>query len=450
MTYASSAGQGGRPGGWGVLERDAGIPSELADFMEQGVVSHLDTGEHLPDFAPREVLFHRQRSLSFAFDPSRGAAWWHACPAGSDVTGRPGNVFTHVVGRLQPDHHSRPISLVRSSSWMNPFGHREVAASRLNDFQAPENEQNAGTVLERAFADPVRTEALLAAVTFCFQEDRPLVLVGDTPAVIDALERLSWTTSGVVSSTIPFRTFDRARSMPSPGTPFCVVGIPPEDRVAALTHVAEGRTNALVLDLGWCPDEEAETYWQVDGQTWPVDRRWQDAFFRLSTLGTGVALQITELMDEICAQLSPTELLNPSWPLALALLRHFDEGHPDRDDLCAEWAQTRPWDDLRDPRLRELLRMDETLPAVSVLSPPVDDQQAATGPQSIVGLLVSQCPTAPPPTVVEALEALWAASMESSGDEVQRIQSAVQVALGLAIVATPVANEYEWSRKDEV
>ncbi|WP_166139428.1 GAP1-N2 domain-containing protein [Nocardioides ochotonae] len=419
LSYASSGRSGDGAGGWGVLDADPGMPSPLRELLEQGVVARLDSGQDLDDFAPQALVRARVRTLSFRYDPMRGAGWWHACQAGNDVTGRPGNVFTHAAGTQTPARGLRPITLVRSSSWLMPFGHREVDAAKLGAFHVPDVRGPNREVLARAFADGPRTEALLAAVSYCFQEDRPLLLLGSTHEVVDALERISWMTSGVVSCTIPFTTHLGVRAIPTLGSPFMVVGLPSKHREDALALVAARETHALVFDLAWVPEEVAETAWELGGQKWDVDHLWQDAFYTVSEMDLDTAALIAGAMDEVCADLRPEDLLSPSWPLALAVLGHLGEAYPERDDMCAEWARTRPWDGLRDPRLRALLGLTESEEVLSAYSGEEASCSACDGGSG-------------DQSVVQALEAILAVASDSDESESTRLVSAVRVALGLA------------------
>lgn len=379
LTYASAAGEDGRPGGWRVLERDAGAPDGLAQLLERGVSTRLDSGEELSDHATRDELARRQHSFSFAYTSGEGCGYWHACQAGSDATGRPGNVFTHAAGHTDVHPATRPISLMRSPSWMTPFGHREVSASHLRVFEPVDGRSRVRDVLERAVLDPERTEALLAAVAHCFQENRPLVLLGESPSVVEALERVSWLTSGTVSATIPFRTYGRAADFAVGALPFRVVGIPPFDVDELQGLVDLGRSNALVLDLSVTPHEVEGAGWASGRHRWPHDPRWQNAFYLLTQLGVDAAVEIVDAMDEICAGLRPEDLLSPSWPLALALLQRLGERCPDRAELSADWRRTRPWDALRDARLRDLLEVDEYVPSVLPAGQVIESDEVLTG-----------------------------------------------------------------------
>lgn len=416
LTYASAAATAQRRGGWGIVEVEEGTPGELVEVMEQGVTTQMDVNEDLPEFSTEAMLARRPRSLRYDRDPHRGAAvWWHACQAGHDVTGRPGNIFNHVLGTVDRDTDVRPVSLFRSPSWMTPFGHREVAAAHLDVFAFPPAWETRRGALHRASSDPVRTEALLGAVAHCFHSDRPLILLGEPADVLDVLERASWLTAATVAATIPFSTWERARKTPPPGAPFSIVGMPPEDRNEVMRRMSAGETSALVLDLRFVPDEAADETWTLIGQSWPTDRLWQDAFYSFADLDPDTALRVAGSMDEICQPTQMTELLSPGWPLALALLKHFGATHPDLDALRAAWNRSRPWDDLADRELRALLEPGQgknlDTPEVPVTRPTLLFEPQADTPVR----------AARSPRVYAAVEALYAAVEEESGETIARV-----------------------------
>jgi hypothetical protein len=173
LTYASAKAVPGRSGGWDVQQLTPGTPSAIEAQMRAGVTTRLETLDGLDEFPTTAELTARTRRLAFWYADDGGSVWWHAVEAGKDATGRPGNVFTHAVAVADLPDTLRPIDLWRSPSWLMPFGQKEVAAAVLGDVNPTELLHRAAAI-ERAFARQEETEALLAAVATCLDQDGSL------------------------------------------------------------------------------------------------------------------------------------------------------------------------------------------------------------------------------------------------------------------------------------
>ena len=130
LTFTSFDGGGGA--GWQIKESTGLSPTEI-ERLRAGIDARLDAGVDLPRFPSADDLEGFPRRLVFDADPHHlgdgTMVWWHHAPAGVDGSGRPGNVFTHVlVGHHGPDlgdqtgtsPGARPIDWWRSPGWLTP------------------------------------------------------------------------------------------------------------------------------------------------------------------------------------------------------------------------------------------------------------------------------------------------------------------------------------------
>lgn len=357
LTYAAVSASEGRSGGWRVLETSPGMPSWVAQTLEAAVVTRIDEVVMTHEFASQRDLDARVHSLTFQpFD--HYAVWCNAVVAGKDATGRPGNVFTHAVLVENLSVEQRPIDLWRSQGWLTPFGSREVSAARLPVSTPEPKAHGRDAALSRAFGSVASTECLLAAVTACFQDHKPLILSGEAlDDVVEWMQVVSWLTGGRVSQRIPFCTFVRSSDLVGLPREFRVLALPGEDLEAAFGTLSGRDSDPLILNVDELPSESAaERTWQYREQVWNAGTHWQDALFLLSQMDHDAVTALSVSMDRLVADLKPGEHLSPEWPLVLALLREKGREHPEADALIREWRKLQPWDGLTDPGLLALFQ----------------------------------------------------------------------------------------------
>lgn len=142
LTYTSFD-DAGAAGGWQVKER-RNLTDDEAAALTARVDTRLDPGHDLPRFPTPEEVGGFPRRLGYAAlnHPealTEQAAWWHTAPAGNDASGRPGNVFAHVVLDRTPtaSTRTRPIDLWRSPDWLCPFGPDAVRSAELLALDEP-------------------------------------------------------------------------------------------------------------------------------------------------------------------------------------------------------------------------------------------------------------------------------------------------------------------------
>lgn len=133
LTYASFDAEGGR-GGWQVKQTSGDLGIDERDQLSARVVTSFNSHVPVPQFATDDELANLPRRFSYTLDQAGTATYWHAVQAGTDSTGRPGNVFTHIVLDRRPREQTpvvRPIELWRSPDLLVPFGAARVAAAIL-------------------------------------------------------------------------------------------------------------------------------------------------------------------------------------------------------------------------------------------------------------------------------------------------------------------------------
>ena len=134
LTYTSYD-AGGAAGGW-QIKQQRGLTEAEAVLLRSRVSTLFDPGFPMPRFPSPAEVAALPRRLVYAPVPG-GTAWWHTATAGTDASGRPGNVFAHVVLDRAPAKPSamRPIELWRAPGWLAPYGADAVIEA---DFSAVE------------------------------------------------------------------------------------------------------------------------------------------------------------------------------------------------------------------------------------------------------------------------------------------------------------------------
>lgn len=139
LSYASvDSGRG--PGGWQVKELVGDLSPAVVEQILYDIPSQLPTPSDAGRFVSRqESELWPRRLLYCCLEGSTVRILIHSAAAGTDRSGRSGNVFSHVVVVDQQAPQAYPISLWRSVDWLTPFGADEVSAATLRNgvFRAP-------------------------------------------------------------------------------------------------------------------------------------------------------------------------------------------------------------------------------------------------------------------------------------------------------------------------
>lgn len=131
LTYCSRENTAGMSGWQVVYSSPDLVESELV-ALRSWVTTSFPGVDELPRFPDADALYGFPRRLLYTrmgSSPDAPRGMWHAFPAGSDTTGRPGNVFTHAILDRRPDGDAEgplPIETWRSPDFQVPFGAEAV------------------------------------------------------------------------------------------------------------------------------------------------------------------------------------------------------------------------------------------------------------------------------------------------------------------------------------
>lgn len=351
LTYTSlhgvnAAGTRISAGGWQIVEEDGGLSRDEREQLRARVATQFDAGVEIPRFPTPEQIAELPRRLVYSpVDPGAGAgstAWWHAGPAGPDATGRPGNVFTHVVLDRTPGAAEsaalRPVQLWRSADWLAPYGADQVSRARLGDRPRPEP----GTVISAAsvikfLLDPTRFRfGVLAALL-----DATAAALAGGPRIVlitESTDRAAlWT--GAVSllmaapqaARFSFSTLERISSVPNvfdQGIQLACLPVVDQDQISAAAadprSPLRAQTPTVIID-----ESEPLAIGDLDGEphrTAAGDRitvtEWSVLAQVILGDEAGAAWALAEL-DRIVERLAgaalPAEAV--AWPLAMTVGR---------------------------------------------------------------------------------------------------------------------------------
>lgn len=294
LTYASFRNSSGR-GGWRVG------PSVNADPQdEQTVTEHAPTSlvptHAFDDFIGMAEIEKLPRRFEY-LPLGESGLMMQSVPAGTDATGRPGNVFTHAVidhDLSAPLASVYPINLYDSPDLRAPF---RVASVNAVELAAGLGEPRSGPLADLAVAW-MMVSSMMGDRTGSLHQLQDLISEGRTLPVLVAKnsnEAVYWLQA--LSSTLApaearrllrFSTFERAASLPvfAPGSSPQVVVVPAQDR-AELRQ----RTDVTVVDIA-----DPATHTASPASTWA----------RLSSGVFGSSLAPTEIaagLDTVAAEL---------------------------------------------------------------------------------------------------------------------------------------------------
>jgi hypothetical protein len=318
----------GTAGGWQVKQTTGELTAPETDVLVSGVRTVFDAVDPLPTYPTPEDCERGPRRLAYGHTPGDAAAYWHTVPAGSDSTGRPGNVFAHVVLDRTPDDDvtHRPIQWWRSPDWVRPYGAAEVARAVLPD-QPP------------APADVVSAESVLAFVmdtstwrlgTLCGLLDAVAAAMDGGPRVVLGVRSpetaaqwiglVSFLMSPGTATRLSFSTFDRADQLPADSrSGQLLTAVPTTDLPAVPDHlvVIDESATLSMGELGGQPHRTPEgrvipvTPWSVMAQVTLIDP--ESARVVLDDIGRYAAA-------------AGDRDLHPAWPMAMSVLHRDDFG----------------------------------------------------------------------------------------------------------------------------
>jgi hypothetical protein len=323
LTYTSFDAVG-TVGGWQVKETSAALTPEETQLMLAGVRTVFRAVEPIPDYPTPEQLEQAPRRLAYSRIGGTCAGLWHTVPAGADSTGRPGNVFAHVLLDRTPDvaPRYRAIQWWRSPHWLCPYGATAVSRAALT-----EPGPDLGGVVTKdsvvAFALDTSTWrlatlfGLLDAVAAALGGGAPVVLGVESPdAAAQWIGLLSFLMSPGTAAQLSFSTFDRADQL-NPHSGQILSAVPIEDLAAVpagVVAISEAETVSLG-ELGGEPHRTAGGY-RIDVTPW-------SAMAQVTLLDPGSARRVLDDIDAVAEQVRDVDL-HPAWPMAMAVASRTD------------------------------------------------------------------------------------------------------------------------------
>lgn len=307
-------------GGWQVKETSADLSADEVRALTAGVRTVFRPAQPLPAYPTPEQLDRGPRRLAYGCLDGQRAAYWHTVPAGSDSTGRPGNVFAHaLLDRAAGERAHRPVQWWRSPGWLCPYGPHAVAAAALpGEPPAPGAAVTKDSVVRFAL-DP---EAWRLATLFGLLDAVAAALDGGPPVVLGAesadsaaqwIGLVSFLMSAGTAGRLNFSTFDRADQLTLArqsrqhltAVPVADLEDVPDDVVAISEHAT--------LSLG---ELDREPHRTAGGQTIVVTP-WS-AMAQVVLLDAESARWALDDIDHYATQVADTGL-HPAWPLAMAV-----------------------------------------------------------------------------------------------------------------------------------
>lgn len=347
LTFAAFHRADGSGGGWQVKD----IRGELGEDEQRRLVSRvatrLDVDVTLPEFLVKEEVAALPRRLVYGPVPEQpgAVAYWHAVPAGTNSSNRPGNVFSHVLldrAPAQVDPPLRPSDLIGAPAWLRPFGADEVLDTSLA--AGPTPPWPAGRLDRAATVAFLRDAAIYRNGTLaCLLDAAVQALQGGPTAVlgVDDPERAECWIAALCHVMAPgtsralfWSTAERAnRVADARSAGLHLVAVPLADldalEVDDDTAVLIGDTDDAVTELG---DLESGPHRTRHGSTIPVTP-WSALVPVVSGLDADAATAVLAQQDEIAASIGDLGDLPCGWPLAVAVTELQIAGAVDEAEL---------------------------------------------------------------------------------------------------------------------
>jgi hypothetical protein len=244
LTYTSVDLLDGAQGGWQVMQTSPGMAPAQIDAALRSVVTRLDIP--IPSRYPSQAeLGELPRRLHVRIDEDGTGYAVHTAVAGSDASGRPGNVFNHAVvvpeatSRLSEDQ-PRLLQLWRSHAWLAPYGPDAVRRAVPPSAGVPVGDVVSRDSVAQCLADPARSALVgqvLDGVTQALEDDGAVVVLSDmTPADLDScvtlLGAVAFLCSPPLLMKVSFSTYERVHGF-TDGRP-AVLSIAPRDDAGEL------------------------------------------------------------------------------------------------------------------------------------------------------------------------------------------------------------------------
>lgn len=351
LAYTSSESASGFSGGWHVTSHTGLITPDEQDTLTARIVTRFDVDPPLQAYPTPDEIAARPARLCYSTLTSATAAYWHTVDAGTDATGRPGNVFAHVL--LDRDIAAasplRPIQLWNSPDWLRPYGAADVAAATLTSRPppAPSDGITAGSVVRFLTDTSVDRQALfrvlLDATHHAMHGGRHVVLLTDSLAAGPLwIAAISYFMPPATARRFSWCTHDKP-------------GLAVADMRRGVQLMVVPRRHAAQLPPGpWLVIDELEDPSLGELGSAHSTARGDVVVTPWSILAEGVltdenvATRLLAQQDAIAAELGDPPL-SPSWALAVAVRANdqLAEFHGDTETVIADDAprgsESVPW-----------------------------------------------------------------------------------------------------------
>lgn len=349
LTYTSFDTGSGR-GGWQVKEIRGILTEAEEETLRSRIVTSFEPVDALPQFpSPDDIAAQPRRLVYGPLDASGSFAYWHAVQSGLDGTGRPGNVFSHVVLDRHPAHESAAVRPIESwrRGWLAPFGQQDVVAAALGVAPPLVVEPGAARAAAVAFLlDPSVWRVgvfsvLLDAVAEALRGGRPVVLVVEDPD-----EAALWVTgvsaflSAGTSRRLSFSLFERSTGLDLAFRRGVLLAALPRADASALTD--SQTSGAIIIDSA-----ESPSLGDLGGADSVTARGSRVAVTAWSAMAQVVlqdpdtALRTLSRVDAVSNEIGDRGL-SVDWPLAMAVATRSDELADAREEAAAVLRDSTP------------------------------------------------------------------------------------------------------------
>jgi hypothetical protein len=324
LSYTSyDARQGGR-GGWQVKETAGPMTEAEQQRAIELVTTRLDPVDTPPRFPSPEEIAAVPRRLLVDVDDVGGAMLVHTAFAGSDASGRPGNVFNHVLS--WPDLSGmvlggspRPLELWRSPDWLTPHGTDAVREAALPTVPLRHGGVVSRTSIAAFLSDPRSHRAqglgaLVDAVAAALQGGpHVLVTADDQDTAVLWLAAVSFMTSPLALARLSMSSYERVYSLRSSTGSALVSAIPRADVVSGT-----GLNDYVLID----PDSQSAAGpagWHTASGAVVSRTPWSTLVAAVATNPPEVVADRLLALDELCDLNPGAARSHDLWPLAVAV-----------------------------------------------------------------------------------------------------------------------------------
>lgn len=325
LTYSSFDRHDGRGGGWQVKDTTGDLAGDEIEFLRARVQTQFDPGVELPRFpTPAEIEEFPRRLIHGPARVRLGeTALWHHVPAGNDASGRPGNVFAHVVFDRNPDASDplRPIERWRSDGWLVPFGPEQVLAADLTSADPPPpGPLNRRTISSWLFAPRqwrMQTLAVLLDAARAAMAGGPLIVLGvdDVDEAANWIAAVSFAMSAGTARRFHFSTLERPDTLAEAADRELHLACVPRPDLAALAR----REGIVAIDTEGVPelgDLDGEPHRTARGDRIEVTE-WSVLVSELFADPRAMAAAVAEF-DRVAHSIGDSGL-DPAWPAAMLI-----------------------------------------------------------------------------------------------------------------------------------